>query len=355
MKRSILFLISILFVSLNANASTSIEMEGKSLNCEKKSEEIFHCESGSSKVLVVKNFMGYTAVEKNGDELPKSKWLSKVVDDDKVLYEIPKFPGFGGGVPGVTEGSLSGNGIMGGFGGEMGIYKHPDSKSDRLAAANVVVSNFKDNKDIWASEFVDAAQKYITAQSLIKSQYQIKDYNGETFSCKEGHTKKLTKEEVDFQVRYNTKIACNFYACTNLEGEKALAFIPLPGPMGGGASFLKLKAEKTELRFDGFKVIDSDPSEIIPIYDIPVTPKMGVAYFKPDFDQKLLTPVKYQNNETTFNYLTNPMSAAGAEEEEKYCDGDNEVKKFIEEKHITAEKMKEDLATTNLAHYLTMT
>lgn len=98
MKNSVLLLFS--FLAFNAGAATTIEMEGRNFDCEKKSEQIFHCESGSSKVLVVKNFFGYTAVEKSGNDLPKSKWLSKVVDGDKVLYEVPKFSGFGGDIRG---------------------------------------------------------------------------------------------------------------------------------------------------------------------------------------------------------------------------------------------------------------
>jgi hypothetical protein len=353
-----LFLILFTFMSVNTKASTTITLEGKNLDCEKKSEEIFHCENGNSKVLVIKNFMGYMAVEKNGNELPKSKWLSKVVDGDKLLYETPKFPGFGGGYPGTadTVETSSGGGMLGGFGGGMGTYKIPDDKSRRLSEANAIVSNFKNNKDSWAIDFVDASQQYITAQSLKKSQLKIKDYNGETFECKEGHTKKLTAEEVAFQERYNIKIVCNFYACTNQAGEKSLAFIPAPGAMSGGASFLKLKADKSELRFDGFKVVDNDIFQVVPLYDIPTYPKIDLPIgLKSEFDQKLLIPKKYQNNESTFNYLTNPMSTASSEEEEKYCDGDNEVRKFIEEKQSVSEKMKDDLANTNLAHYLTMT
>ncbi|MDD4973988.1 MAG: protein-glutamine glutaminase family protein [Bacteriovorax sp.] len=357
MKNSFLFLL--VFMSLNAKASTTIEMEGKSLDCEKKSEQIFHCKNASSKVLVVKNFMGYMAVEKNGDELPKSKWLSKVVDDDKLLYETPKFPGSGGGYSDNRESSeMEGEmpGGDGGYGGGMGTYKIPDDKSRRLSEANTIVVNLKDIKDSWASDFVDVSQKYITVQSVKRSQLQIKDYNGEIFNCKEGHTRKLTVEEVAFQERYNTKIVCNYYSCSNKAGEKSLAFIPSPASMSGGVSFLKLKADKSEVRYDGFKVVDTDVTQVVPIYDIPAYPKYDLpGGFKPDFDQKLLTPKKYQNNESTFDYLTNPMNTASTEEEENYCYGDNEVRKLIEEKHRVADKMKEDLANTDLAHYLTMT
>lgn len=333
-------LLSFLLLSLDGHTRTTIEMDNKKFECEKTSNQLFHCENGNHKVLVVKNFMGYGAVEKKGNELPKVKWLTKVIEDNKILYEIPAYPGLS-----------QANG-----GGTFGLFKKAESKSDHFVAASAVVTNLKEIKDSWATEFVQASQNYMAAQSLIKAQMKIQDYNGEQFSCQEGQTRNLTPEEKNYQQSYATTLKCNYYACTNQAGEKALAYIPAPGSFLGEASFFKLKGENSEFRYDGFKVIDGDVSQLVPLYDNPPLPKFEIAQnFQTQIDQKLFTPKKYQKNATTFNYLTNPMTDMSVQEQENLCDGDNEVRKLIKEKDLIAEKMKDDLATTNLSHYLMMT
>lgn len=334
--KNVFFIFMVLW-GLDLNAATTIEMEGKTFDCQIKSGEIFHCEKNGHKVLVIKNFMGYVAVEKKADGRPRNAWVTKVVDNNIVLFELPKYPGSG------MEGGMYG-------------FKRPESKSERMMEAKTVIANLKDYKDDWALEFVAFSKKLLASHSLIKSKIQIKDYNGDQFNCSPGESRPLTSEEKRFQTQYEATLGCNYYACINQKGERALGFIPPLGEYLGSPNFLKLNSENSQLRFDGFKVIDSELSEDIPLYDTPPTPKIDVDQAnKPYIDQNLFIPKKYQKNESTFNYLTNAMNSDSSGEQEQYCAGDNDVSKMIVEKKSIAAKMKDDLATTELSHYLAMT
>lgn len=331
--RTTILLSLILLVSTKLSANVIVEYENTKANCEKVSDEIFHCNSGDKKILLVKNFSGYSAFEKNANEMPKPKMVNKLETDGKILFETPKFPGSYGG-----DSSLS-------------FANRPATRADKIMDANIVTSNLSDIKDPWASEFVVFAKNFIKTQSVFRQPIKIKDYNGESFECTPGHTRELSKEEQDFEKRYNSKLACNNYACVDNKGQQVLAYIPPLGSLGS-AHYIKFNSEQTDLRFDGFKVVDSDNSEDLPLYDHPkITPYAG---FKPDFDQKLLTPKKYQKNQNAFINFTSPQYEYEMKAEENLCIGDNKVQKLISEKNKVVEIMKTDLATMELAQYLTL-
>jgi hypothetical protein len=344
------------FVTSIAFANTKIELDGKEIGCSKKSEELFHCESGGKRILVVKNHFGFIAYEKNGTEVPTLKSPTKVTDGIKILYEVPKLPGFGS----------SG----GGFGGMMGGYTAPDTKAMRLTVANGVVNNLKDVQDDWAKEFVSDSKKFIDEEKITKSKARL-IAGGKDFDCSRGENKPLTAEEENIQAMYGIKMECNFYACTSPSGEKILGYFPAAGAYAQ-PFVVKLNGSETEFKIDDIKVYDSSNKASLPLYDVPKYQTLIGGYSgtgggiglsgaidysgtsEQENEANLLIPSKFEKNYSTFQYYTNPQSAQMRGELVKQCIGDNDTKKFIDEEQKIADSFIDDLTKMELGHYLTM-
>lgn len=329
-----LFTLSFTF-AFPAFSATTIVLEGKTFDCV-TSGMSFHCEKDNQKVLVIKSFMGYSAVSKTANNPPAMKWITKIEDNGKLIYETPRMPGIDGDFT-ITS------------------FKAPESKSTMINNANAIITNYSKESDPWAVEFVSAAKSYVAKESTPKTNLKIQDYNGASYSCKSGETRPLTSEEESAEKMYNMKIQCNFYSCTGMNGKKVLAFIPTSGSYSG-PHFLSIDGVKSVLRVDGFKVFDTDNLTQLPIYDTPVTPKFtGFHKSEEVVDQKLFVPKSFQANQSAFNYLTNPMVEQSMDSEVNSCTGNNEVTKLLGEKKNISESMKEELAKTELTHYLSMT
>lgn len=351
-------LLSSAFFSSIAFAGPKIEMEGKEYGCSKKSEELFHCESGGKKILVVKNYFGFSAYEKRGDELPSMKHITKVTDGVKVLYETPKFPGSGGS---YGDGKTPlGGGILGGG------FALPDTKANRLTMASGIASNLKDVQDDWAKEFVREAKTFIENEKGAKSKAKLVA-NGKDYSCSRGEDKSLTAEEQNVESLYGIKLQCSLYACEDSKGEKLLVNIPPAGSFST-AFILNLNGINSEFRTDDFKIFDNEKGTGIPLYDVPKIQPLAIGGMGgygnyPGFsglgdtdviDQKLLIPAKFEKSPDTFGYFTNPMSDSGRKEISRFCVGNNQVAKLIEEENKVADIFKNELTTMELGHYLMM-
>lgn len=342
------FLFTFLILSFGTQAMTSIEMEGKKLVCDRLSGETFHCQKDNERVLVVKNFMGYVAVAKTGEDLPKMKMISKVEEDGKMLYETPVYPGLR---MGAINGRESGIGLN-----NTALIKAPESKASLLTSSNAIVYNYGSIDDPWAREFVAASKEFVKQESTSKPEVRIQIADEGSYNCKMGVTRKLTADEESAAMLSPSRFQCNFYACTSsMGGEKILGYIPPPLTMAS-PHLLKLKGNQTSLHIDGFKVLGKEGTDSLPIYDIPAMPA-GIEYMglNDSIDQKLFTPGIFQKNQTAFNYLTNSMTEQTMGTEANYCTGDNDVTKLLNERNKIAEDMKSEVAKLELAHYLTLT
>lgn len=334
-----ILMLALVLNAMSAMANVAVELEGNNYNCEKKSTDIFHCESEGKKILITKNAYGYTAYEKSSQEVPVIKWVSKVTDDDKVLYEIPKIS------------------IPGGMTLNSGGFNLSDTKSSRLSNANSIMIFLKDVKDDLAIDFVNDAKKYIDGQNEKNAKAKIVS-GGKEYSCTRGEDQLNARAEVNVGGMLGgfgvVNSQCSYYACTNSNGEKILGFIPKPGTFQN-PYFLNIKGEETELRFDDMKIFDNEKGEGIPSYDLPKFNGYGANVVNSEINENLFIPSKFEKNKSTFSFLTNPFTAPMLEETAKLCGGSNDVKKLLDEERSIAEQFKNDLATTELSHYLTMT
>lgn len=325
--KSTLLLFSFLLVG-PAFADVNVEIENTNYKCQKKSDSLYHCNEGNKRILVMKNVMGYTAVQKDGDDFPAMKWISKVTEGDKVLFEIPKMN-----LTGFTS------------------FKTPESTSGRLVTANALMSNLKGLDDDLARQILDESQKFIEKETAAKPKLKILA-DDKKLDCVRGEDRPLTKEEIKSEKEYNIKIQCNFYACRDELGERILGYIP---SSGGFASpyFLNLKGIQTEIRYDGMKILEPGKEGAPPLYDIPKFDRTGYTGLS-TLDENLFIPSKFENNKSSFNYFTNPMTSPMREGVEGLCTGDNEVSKLIAEERKTAEAFQEGLINAELGHYLTL-
>jgi hypothetical protein len=322
-----LFSISLLFSGLSVYAAT-VEIEGKAFDCAKKSETAFHCEDGANKILVVKNFLGYAAILKEGDNLPAMKWVEKVTEGDKVLFEIPK----------VSFSGMSNN-----------IIQKRNTRSDRIADAMGIIANLKDMNDDFAKEFVSEARAYVNKEKQAKNKVKM-TVDDRQFDCKRGQDRPLTEVETKTETLYNIKLQCNFYVCTDQIGRKVLSYVPSLGSYDS-PYFLDLNKEKTELRFDGLKISD-ESKEDAPLFNIPKVD--GTSWKYANSDENLLVPSKFDKNKNAFYFFTDPATSTMREGTKNLCGGDDEVKNLLAEEKKIIDIFQDELVKTNLTHYLTL-
>jgi len=320
--------LSMLLGASTSFAELAVDIQNKSYLCEKKTDSLFHCQSGANSILVTKIAMGYAAFQKNSDGFPEMKWISKVVDDGKVLFEIPKMN----------------------FAGMEGIYKTPESKAGKLISANSIVSNLKDIDDDLARQFIAESKSFIDREAAPKPKIRILA-DDKKFDCVRGEDRKLTEEEKKYEAEYNTKLQCNFYACKGSNGEKILSFVPVSSDFAS-PYFLNLKGTQTELRFNGLKVVEPDNQKEAPIYDIPAW--NGAGYTASPLDENLFVPSQFENNKSAFSFFTNPMTESMREGALSRCAGNNDVTKLIAEEKKIAETFQQGLVNAELSHYLTL-
>jgi|GEM_PF-715671 len=324
----IVLILSALLCVSSAYADLAVDIENKSYQCEKKNDSLFHCLNGDTKILVTKNMMGFAAVQKNGDGLPEMKWISKVVDNGKVLFELPKMN----------------------FAGMEGIYKAPESKAGKLVAAHAIVSNLKDLDDDLARQFISESKKFIEKENAPIAKVRILA-DDKKFDCVRGEDRKLTDEEKKYESDYNTKLQCNFYACKGNNGEKVLSYVPSYGDYSS-PYFLNLKGTQTELRFNGIKVVEPDHQKEAPLFDIPAW--TGGGYSASALDENLFVPTQFEKNKSAFTFFTNPMTAPMRDGAHSLCAGDNDVTKLIAEEKKIADSFQQGLVNAELSHYLTL-
>jgi hypothetical protein len=329
----------VVFNSLASFAGVNIEIDNNNYSCEKKPGDLYHCESGDKKILVAKGPFGFSAYEKTSGSVPAIKWITKLTDDDKVIYEVPKM---------FTSGGL---GMGMGIG--MGGYTIPDTKSYRLMNANGIINNLKGFDDDWAASFVNDAKKYVEEASVLTSKKKIVS-GGKEYVCNRGEDEKSAGAGAAYSGFGGTTIRCNFYACSNSGGEKVLSYIPDTGSYQS-PYFINLKGEETELHAEDMQIFDNDKGEGLPAYNVPKFSGISPYPQGEALNDNLFVPAKFEKNKSAFHFFTNPYSGPMFEAVGKLCGGKNDVTNLLAEQAKLAEVFKNELATTKLSHYLTMT
>lgn len=341
-----------LILSRPVYAGISVEMDGKSYGCEKKSDSIFHCSEGETKILVLKNFMGFSAVEKKGKALPEMKWISKLTQDEKVLFEIPKFN-----FPGLImpekkpDGDQSKQASPYG-GGMFGGYKPMETKSGRMVNASGIITNLKGIDDELANEFVNESKAFVEQETAPKNKIRILSGN-KKYDCERGQDRVLSAEEKKFQEQFNTRIQCNYYACKGPQGENVLGYIPAAGAMES-PYFVVQKGENSELKFDDLTVVDQNDEKGTPLFSIPKYSPYGGYGGMSSVDENLFIPKKFENNKSTFNFYTNPFSGPMREAGYNQCGDKGDVARLIDNDKKTADAFKDEIVKMDLSHYLTL-
>lgn len=347
------FLLLSFLLSHSVHAGVSVEMDGKSYGCERKSESILHCAEGDTKILVVKNFMGFSAIEKKGNSLPQMKWLSKVTQDEKVLYEIPKlnFPGL---IVSNNKSDSEQSKPSSPYGGGMfGGFKPMETKAGKMINASGIINNLKGIDDELAKAFAEESRAYVEQETSAKNKLKILS-GGKKFDCDRGGDRPLSAEEKKYEQQYNTRMQCNFYSCKGPEGEKVLGYIPSPGTMAN-PYFVVQKGESSELKFDDLTVVDHNDEKGTPLFSVPKISNYGGGYGGMSaLDENLFIPKKFEKNKSTFSFYTNPFSGPMREAGYNLCQQKGEVAKLIAEDKKTEELFKNELINMELSHYLTL-
>lgn len=210
MKKNLLLL---LFFYNSVAFASSITLDGKEIECEKKKDvfDVFLCEKDGSKILVTTGGYGYSGFSKDSSGKFKIHNISKVVDGGKTLYEIPSLPGLGG---------AYGSGMYGNF-------ELPDTLTNRKMMAIAITNTLRDFKDDYAKSLVKDANDFV--KSIKKPSKVTFQTNDKSFDCEIGKSRELTAEEKKYSQAYNSKLGCDYYACKDKDGHSALAYVPEDG------------------------------------------------------------------------------------------------------------------------------
>lgn len=65
-----------------------VELNGRSLNCEARSKDLYHCMDGKDKILVTQSDVGFIAIKKGKKDYPVVEVVNKISNKDRVLYMV---------------------------------------------------------------------------------------------------------------------------------------------------------------------------------------------------------------------------------------------------------------------------
>lgn len=321
-----IFYLFVLFTQA-AIAGVSIEIGEKSFDCQKRNTSLFLCEDGDSKILVFKNLIGYTAVEKKGAAIPELKLVTKVTKDEKILFEIPR----------INSGRIT----------EANPIK---TKAEKLKNASLLITTLNEIDDSLAKDFLSEAKAFVYKEKAAKNKVQIISGNNK-FNCVRGDDRPLSAEQKKSEEISNTPIQCNFYACKGPEGKKVLGHVPNPGAKEVPYLIVQ-KGERSEVKFDDLKVMDPNDEKGAPLFAVPSESAKGEENWI--IDPNLFYPKKFEKNKSAFDFYTDPSFSSNREASYNQCGGNNEVAKLIEEDKKIAETFTNELLKMDLGHYLTL-
>ncbi len=66
----------------------TVEVSGKKLECPRKAAGVFSCTDNGSEFLVVDEGRGFVAISRNADKHPTVELVDKVMDGERVLFEV---------------------------------------------------------------------------------------------------------------------------------------------------------------------------------------------------------------------------------------------------------------------------
>lgn len=303
----------------------TIEFDGKTLECPKKSNGVFRCDDNGVPTIVVDTGSGFAAISGNPDKHPTFRIVDKVTNDGRVLFEISEYY----------------------------ETKQQDSKVKRLNDASTVISSLKDVKDDLAQSLVKDAREYLKNNRNSDKELNLTVANNPPpYACVRGETKKPSKNEQS--VFGESAPQCDYYACQK-EGsdEKVLAYFPT-GYSFQSPSVMVMKGGQAKLISGDFKAVTKDG---LPFIDeekaIDEESLMDPRLSRADIDPSLMVPSKYEESKSSFGYMVSLNDNNFTQETVSFCASDN-VKKLFELEKKTGKEMKDHLAEAELVEYLKM-
>lgn len=341
---------------LSTAFATTITIENQELECKKTEDkrEAFICKKDDQEIFVANGGYGYSGYLKDKSGKYEVKSVTKILDGEKVLFEMPTYPGFGG--------------MMGGMG-----FKMPDTISNRKMMASVIADNLKQFTSPFAVELAKGARKYVD-ETKTPNKVKFKTKNGD-FNCDSSKTRELTNEEKKAQELYKTKIACSYFACKDESGREALGFYS--GDAGSFSSpnllildpkgkedflFTDLKIESNEGELSGANLYEAInpfgtgmgfPGGGIGGGNSKIPSMQQMFPGSDNIDMNDYLPKKIKERGALFNYLGQPGSAETVKYNASLC-VDDKISNLLKKQDAIADELNNAILDENLTQLVSL-
>lgn len=345
-------LLLILPVVFNIAFAATITIENQNLECNRTQDkrEAYLCKKDNQEIFVTNGGYGYSGYLKDSSGKFEVKTVSKLVADEKVIYEIPNYPGLGG--------------MMGGM-----VFKMPDTVSNRKMMATVIADNLKQFTSPIAKDLVTGARKFIE-ESKTPEKIKFKTKNGD-FNCNASQTRELSAEEKKAEELYKTKIGCNYFVCKDATGKEALGFFSGDTMSFAGPSLLILDPKGKEDIVTSDLSIEANEGNLkgLNLYQA-INPFAGGMGFPggntsqpmtmqsmypntDNIDMNDYLPKKIKERSSLYNYLGQPGSAETVKYNASLCVGD-EVSRLIKKQETIVDEFNNVILDENLTQLVSL-
>lgn len=290
-----------------------VEVNGKSLNCELRSKDLYHCLDGKDKVLVTQSDIGFIAIKKGKDNYPLIEVVNKIYNKQRVLYLI---------YPEKTT--------------------YDDSLANRRKVADIVASGLEDYTDPFAKELVLFSKKYLENSEKFNQINILIHPETTPLVCTRGEGR-------------DSQNPCDFFYCEGSDpDEKILALVPSESYSIFETNVLSMKNGQARY-FDGDLKILSSKGEVID--DIPGIDYKD-TYVDPiqnswNMNNDLFIPTKYNPSKSSYYYIKNTRLMAAFHEKQMMCN-DKKIKALFDQQNQLALDMDAELAKADIIEYLKM-
>lgn len=347
-------------IMLSLAHAATITIDNQALDCKRTEDksEAYLCKNDDQEIFVANGGYGYSGYLKDKSGRFEVRSVSKIVEADKVLFEIPTYPGLGG--------------MMGGMG-----FKMPDTISNRKMMASVMADNLKQFTSPTAKDLVAGARKFVDETKTPKK-IKFKTKKGD-FDCDASNTRELTNEEKKAQELYKTKIACSYFSCRDENGREALGFYSGDANTFSSPNLLILDPKgKEDFLFTDLK-IESNEGELplVNLYEAmnPFGTGMGFGMGYPgggigegnsqipsmqqmfpgsdNIDMNDYLPKKIKERGALFNYLGQPGSAETVKYNASLC-VDDKISKLLKKQDAITDELNNAILDENLTQLISL-